>query len=282
VNPLLPPARLDAAAIVRASKSSFVPAFRLLPPDRRRDLETFYALCRTADDIADAGNYPTGHRYEALEAWRAGFRDPEMRGLPDNLAELIQRRAMDRALFLEILNGTATDLASSVRMATRSDLDRYCHRVAGTVGRLCLPIFGAKTERAADYAETLGRALQYTNILRDTASDLRRGRIYFPLDELAAAGVAEKSFPAGAEGYLEAFARETDDLYRTAEEKIPPEDRAALRPARLMASIYRTLLVKMQRDGVRVTEKRYRLSMPQKLLAIGRVLLGGRPPRKAQ
>jgi hypothetical protein len=49
-----------------------------------------------------------------------------------------------------------------------------------------------------------------------------------------------------------------------------------------MASIYRTLLVKMQRDGLRVTEKRYRLSMPQKLLAIGRVLLGGRPPRKAQ
>jgi|GEM_PF-5906220 hypothetical protein len=41
MNPLLPPGNLDAPAIVRASKSSFVPAFRLLPTGRRHDLETF-------------------------------------------------------------------------------------------------------------------------------------------------------------------------------------------------------------------------------------------------
>ncbi|MFM7376335.1 MAG: phytoene/squalene synthase family protein, partial [Chthoniobacterales bacterium] len=191
MNPLLPPAQLDAARIVRASKSSFVPAFRLLPPERRCDLELFYALCRELDDIADAGNYPTGHRYEALEAWRAGFRHSDLHGLPANVADLVRWRSLDRNLFLELLDGVATDLASNVRMGTRADLDLYCHRVAGTVGRLCLPMFGADAKRAGDYAETLGRVLQYTNILRDTASDLQRGRVYFPLDELAAAGIAE-------------------------------------------------------------------------------------------
>ena len=270
MNPLLPPAHLDAAAIVRASKSSFVPAFRLLPADRRRDLETFYAFCRTADDIADAGHYPTGHRYEALEAWRKGFREPSMTGLPDNLADLILRRGLDRRLFLELLDGTATDLASPVRMATRADLDLYCHRVAGTVGLLCLPIFGADTPRSSAYAETLGRALQYTNILRDTASDLQRGRIYYPLDELAAAGIED--FPRGAETYLETFAQQTDKLFDQAAALSPPEDRRALRPARIMAAIYHALLRKMQRDGLRVTEKRYRLSKPAKLLAIIRAV----------
>jgi len=272
MNPLFPPAHLDAAVIVRRSKSSFVPAFRFLSPDRRRDLETFYAFCRAADDIADAEGYEVADRYAALEAWRAGFRDPEMRGLPDNLRDLVKRRGLDRGLFLELLDGTATDLAAPVRMATRADLDLYCHRVAGTVGQLCLPIFGADPTRAAAYAETLGCALQYTNILRDTKSDLARGRIYYPLDELCAARV--EAFPSDAQHYLTHFAEQANALFDQAAASSPVEDTCALRPARIMASIYRSLLRKMQRDGLRVTEKRYRLSGPEKIWAIGRALIG--------
>lgn len=272
MNPLFPVARLDAARIVRASKSSFAPAFRLLPRERRRDIEIFYAFCRTIDDIADAENYPSAQRRAALETWRAGFRHPDLEGLPENLAHLVRRRGLDRGLFLELLDGTATDLAERVRMPARADLDLYCHRVAGTVGQVCLPIFGADPARAADYAETLGRALQYTNILRDTASDLKRGRIYYPLDELAAAGVEETAFPAGSAAYLRRFAEQADRLFAAAAAQMPAGDRVALKPARIMASIYRGLLRKMQRDGLRVAEKRYRLSAPQKLLAIGAVL----------
>lgn len=273
MNTLLPPAHLDTAAIIRASRSSFVPAFRLLPPGRRKDLETFYAFCRVADDLADAPDHAQSHRYAALEAWRAGFRADDCRGLPDNLRELIDRRHLDRRFFLELLDGVATDLTSPVRMATRADLELYCHRVAGTVGQLCLPIFGADRDRCADYAETLGRALQYTNILRDTASDLQRERIYYPLDELAAAGLAVARFPHGAKHYLQSFARETEELFDRASAIAPMENRDALRPARIMASIYRALLRKMQKDGLRVTEKRYRLSKPEKVWTIGRALL---------
>jgi len=270
MNRLLPPAHLEAAAIIRASNSSFVPAFWLLPADRRKDLETFYAFCRRVDDIADTEGHEQTDRYAALEAWRTAFRDPGLRGLPDNLRDLILRRGLDRGLFRDLLDGTATDLAAPVRMATRADLDLYCHRVAGTVGQLCLPIFGADPERAAAYAETLGRALQYTNILRDTKSDLARGRVYYPLDELSAAGV--ESFPHDVQDHLRSFAEKTDTLFDEVAALSPGEDVRALRPARIMASIYRSLLRKMRRDGLRVTEKRYRLSAPEKLLAMARAL----------
>ena len=273
MNTLLPPDYLDTAAIIRASRSSFVPAFRLLPSERREDLETFYAFCRVADDLADAPGHAQVDRYTALEAWRTGFRAEDYHGLPDNLRGLIERRGLDRRLFLELLDGVATDLAPQVRMATRADLDLYCHRVAGTVGQLCLPIFGADRVLCADYAESLGRALQYTNILRDTASDLQRGRIYYPLDELAAAGVDARRFPCGAQNYLQSFARETEKLFDQAAALSPAKERRALRPARIMASIYRALLRKMQKDGLRVTEKRCRLSKPEKVWAIGRALL---------
>jgi phytoene/squalene synthetase len=272
MNPLHPPAQLDVAAIVGSSRSSFIPAFRLLPRERRDDLEILYAFCRLADDLADAGDHPTRQRYEALEAWRAGFHATDLHGLPGNLANLIRRRSLAPALFLELLDGTATDLANPVRMATRADLDLYCQRVAGTVGRLCLPIFGADPPRAAAFAEKLGCALQYTNILRDTAADLARERIYYPLDELAAAGITD--FPRGAESYLSSFATRTEKLFNEVPALAPPEDVRALRPARIMASIYRTLLRKMRRDGLRVTKKRYRLSAPEKVWAMVRGLAG--------
>jgi phytoene synthase len=271
MNPLLPPPSLDCAATVRAGRSSFVPAFRLLPPDRRKDLETLYTFCRAADDMADAEGFESSQRYAALEAWRAAFRHPDLHGLPGNLRELVTRRGLDRRWFLELLDGTATDLALPVRMATRADLDLYCHRVAGTVGQLCLPIFGADPARAGAYAETLGRALQCTNILRDTKSDLAHGRIYYPCDELSAAGVV--SFPNGAQDYLASFAEKTDALFDQAAKISPREDAGPLRPARVMASIYRSLLGKMRRDGLRVTALSYRLSATEKLWALARALL---------
>lgn len=271
MNPLYPPAHLEVAAILRASKSSFVPAFRLLPGERRKDLETFYTFCRVVDDLADTGDRAPAERYAALEAWRAGFRDTEMQGLPGNLRELILRYNLDRKLFLELLDGTASDLMPEVRMATRADLDLYCHRVAGTVGQLCLPIFGADPQRAAPYAETLGRALQYTNILRDTGSDLSRGRIYYPRDELAAAGI--DTFPAGAHSYFASFAAQAEALFAEAAAQSPPDDARMLRPAHIMGAIYLALLRKMRRDGLRVTEQRYRLSAPEKLFAIARAIL---------
>lgn len=270
MNPLLPPARLDFSALVRGGRSNFAPAFRLLPADRRKDLETLYAFCRMIDDIADAGGYPAGLRHEALAAWRAGFQDAELRGLPENLAELVRRRALDRLLFLGLLAGTETDLAPAVRMATRAELDLYCHRVAGTVGQLCLPVLGADPVRAKPYAETLGRALQYTNILRDTAADWRGGRIYYPLEELARAGVGD--FPRGAQAYFASFAAQTEELFEQAGALVPAEDNRALRPARVMSSVYRALLRKMRRGGWSLDGPPCRLSVPEKLFAVVRSL----------
>ncbi len=277
MNPLLPPAQLDAARIVRASGSSFVSAFRILPKKRREDLETFYAFCRVIDDLADCGGNGLPSRREALEVWRRGFLDPELHGLPENLRSLVRRRSLDPSLFLEILEGTETDLQPVVRMTNRADLDLYCHRVAGVVGQLCLPIFGANAQRSAPYAETLGRALQYTNILRDTASDLQRGRVYYPLEELASAGLNAENFssnPAARQSYLDKFAQHAEGLYREADRLLPYEDRQALRPAVIMGAVYRSLLGTMQKDGLLVMEKSYRLSALAKLLAVLRGLAG--------
>ena len=69
-----------------------------------------------------------------------------------------------------------------MRFRRRPGVD--CRRVAGTIGRLCLAIFGSANAAAAEpLADDLGVAMQVTNILRDVREDLDRGRIYLPAED---------------------------------------------------------------------------------------------------
>ena len=67
------------------------------------------------------------------------------------------------------------------------DLLHYCRCVAGSIGRLSLGIFGTRVdaEQAARLADSLGVALQLTNILRDVREDYASGRVYLPAEDLA-------------------------------------------------------------------------------------------------
>ncbi len=77
--------------------------------------------------------------------------------------------------------------------ATFDDLYRYCYLVASVVGLVCIRIFGYSDPRAEKLAEETGIAFQLTNILRDVAEDAERNRVYLPLEDLAAHGVALES-----------------------------------------------------------------------------------------
>ena len=66
-----------------------------------------------------------------------------------------------------------------------TELIDYCRCVAGSIGRLSLGVFdpplrGDDVAEAKRLANTLGVALQLTNILRDIREDLAAGRVYLP------------------------------------------------------------------------------------------------------
>ena len=68
---------------------------------------------------------------------------------------------------------------------TEADVDRYCYRVAGTVGVVMTAVLGADDfERARPAAAALGMAMQRTNILRDIDEDVANGRVYFARETL--------------------------------------------------------------------------------------------------
>ena len=84
------------------------------------------------------------------------------------------------------------------RYATFDELYVYCYHVASTVGLMSSEILGYSDRKALGYAESLGVAMQMTNILRDVKEDAKMGRIYLPQEDLDRFGVTEEQIFAGS------------------------------------------------------------------------------------
>jgi presqualene diphosphate synthase len=177
---------------VEAAGTSFYWAMRLLPRDRRNGMYAVYAFCREVDDIAD-GERPVEHKLAALAAWHEEIEalyDGHPRHLVARaLAGPVQDYQLRREDFLAILAGMEMDARGDIRAPDLATLDLYCARVASAVGHLSVHIFGDSSDAAHAVADSLGRALQLTNILRDLAEDAARQRLYLPREILDRHGI---------------------------------------------------------------------------------------------
>lgn len=173
---------------------TFALASRLLPVPKRRGAYAVYAFCRTADDIVDLSAAGGTHDVrERLAAFRAdmhrAFEQPSSDPVLRELVWAVGEFRVSRDALEELLDGVERDLQPT-SYRTWDDLTAYCAGVASSVGEMCAAIFGVPggpedRARAVAHARTLGLAMQITNILRDVGEDTRRGRCYFPSEELA-------------------------------------------------------------------------------------------------
>jgi len=254
VAALLPEARRTIRRVAR----TFALASRLLPRGIREDTELLYLVLRTLDDLVDlegARDPDAESRLAAVEAWAAGTSPvagggagatPETRILDD----LVRRHpALPRDAVTDFMAGMRQDL-DGPRMETEADVDLYCYRVAGTVGRLMASILGATGDDADQAARALGMAMQRTNILRDVDEDLARGRVYLADETLRAHGLDHATLATGDRaGILRDGIARADGAYRAgmAGIRLLPHGRRSIRAAAVM---YREILRQIERDGL--------------------------------
>ncbi len=238
--------------------SSFYAAMRLLPAPEREAMYAVYDFCRQVDDIADDEGPSPQERRNQLDLWRRALDDLYDRDIDSDLtrplAPHIRRYGLLRADFLAVIDGMEMDVGEPIRAPDFATLDLYCDRVASAVGRLSVRIFGMAEAPGVDLAHHLGRALQFTNILRDLDEDADNGRLYLPAEALAAAGIAEREPRAVVDhAGIDAAARWLADKalahYRAAEAIIAARPGGRLRAPRLMIGVYGHYLRAMLRDG---------------------------------
>ena len=270
---------MNAATITRQSKSNLALAFISLGRERKRDIIIFYAFCRVIDDIADSAELTLAEKELRLAKWRQMLQAPapDEPLLAQDVRLLIEKYSLPVGMFEEIIAGVEMDL-SIRRYATFEDLRVYCYRVASAVGLVSIEIFGYRNPGCKQYAIKLGLALQTTNMIRDVGKDLQADRIYLPQEDLTRFNYLEPELQDRQHNHrfvrlMEFEATRARDFFYRAAAALPAEDRRAMGPAEIMASIYRGLLRQMELDKFRVFEKEYRLSKLEKAGRIATQLL---------
>jgi phytoene synthase len=253
--------------ITRTQARNFNYGIKLLPEPKRRAMSALYALARRIDDIGD-GDLPAPEKLAGLARMRKDVAalgdvvdgsDPVLVAV----ADACRRYPIPTEAFGELIDGCEGDV-QGIDYETFDDLVGYCRRVAGTVGRLSLGVYGcADPETAAPLADDLGVALQITNILRDVVEDHRdMGRVYLPAADRERFGVQpDLSGPYDDRIALIAFeAGRAEEWYERGLHLLPLLDWRSRACTAAMAGIYRRLLRTIQRDPAAVF--RGRLSLP--------------------
>jgi len=265
-------------AITRKSASNLALAFVLLPKAKRDGMSSLYAFCREVDDVADEEREPVELRRSRLAAWRDDVRracagEPPEIAVNAELQPLIQQYRLPFEYFDELIKGVEMDLDIK-RYQDYQSLELYCYRVASVVGLLSIEVFGYADPGCKQYAVFLGKALQFTNILRDVRSDAERGRIYLPLSELERFGVTPEEilrleYSDRFFALTNSVAQRARDFYRQARRALPSADRRSMVAAELMGSVYWRLLNKLEAQKFNVFGPHpTRLSKGQKILLI--------------
>ncbi len=192
--------------VIAECGKTFYLATLLMSAPKRQAIWAIYAWCRNTDELVD-GVDSANTTVETLDHWEAqlkyAFAGKPIDQYDVALVDTIQNFP-DIAMqpFQDMIAGQRMDLQQQ-RYQNFEELYLYCYRVAGTVGLLSNAIVGIdKQQFTAPWCQSqpapvteavsLGIAKQLTNILRDVGEDIERGRIYLPLDELAAFNYSEE------------------------------------------------------------------------------------------
>jgi squalene synthase HpnD len=284
----------ECERITWSQARNFAYGIRLLPHEKRRGLAVIYAFARRIDDIGDGtlpgqqADMPAEQKIADLEAARqavlnldgasgASLDDPVLLAL----ADVKRNFPVPMEAFGELIDGCVADVRGT-RYETFEDLHHYCRCVAGSIGRLSLGIFGTGPDHtghgqqeAARLADSLGVALQLTNILRDIREDHENGRVYLPAEDLAKFDI-DLDAPSASQfiRLVEFEAERAREWYAAGWQLLPMLDRRSAACTGAMAGIYRRLLERIAAQPAAVLDSRVSLSTGEKAMVAVRALAG--------
>lgn len=200
-------AAIADAAPAHMSTENFPVALRLLPRAVRDDLAKVYTFARFVDDVGDDTSGITSgpeQRLQLLDLIAEGIERlpggtsgaPAELAPVAGLAALVRERHVPVQPFLDLVEANRVDQRVD-SYATFDDLLDYCRLSAAPVGRIVLHVAGAASARNVTDSDSVCAALQVLEHCQDVGEDARRGRVYLPASELAAAGVVREQLTAG-------------------------------------------------------------------------------------
>lgn len=244
--------------ITQNYSTSFTLGIRTLSRKFHFPIYAIYGFVRYADEIVD-----TFHDYDKkalLDKFRADTYLAIDSGISLNpVLHSFQAVVREYQIEDELINAFLHSMEMDLHYQTYTDemYDEYIYGSAEVVGLMCLRVFcegdNAQYESLKASAQSLGKAFQKVNFLRDMKSDFQdRGRVYFP-------GVDFTHFDEHAKKAIEAdiaadFAHAYEGIIR-----LPEGARSGVYLAykyylRLLKRIVKTPAIRIQNERIRVPD----------------------------
>jgi squalene synthase HpnC/squalene synthase HpnD len=194
----------------------------LLPRELHQHFYNVYAYCRWSDDLGDeVADAPRA--LQLLDAWEDDLRLIYAEGAAPSHPVLVALRETIRAKnipiqpFSDLLRAFRQDQTTK-RYARWDEVFDYCVYSANPVGRLVLYLCDYRDAARQKMSDATCTALQLANFWQDVSRDLEKGRIYIPLEELAAHNLTDteivaKQFDARYVRLMKALVARTRELF---------------------------------------------------------------------
>lgn len=243
----------------------------LLPKAKRPFVHALYGFARFADEIVDdlASTLSPQEKADALSKWSTKVLDDLRDGTSQDpigraLVDTAKRFDIPHQHFVDFLHSMAMDLTIT-QYQSYDDLLEYVYGSAAVIGLEMVPVLGYSDPRAFEAAKKLGIAFQLANFIRDIGEDLDRGRVYLPLDELAAHGVTremleERKLTPELIAALKFQIARVRQLQSEAEPGIELLDKASRPCIRAASELYCGIVDEVEAIGYNVFKKRAKTS----------------------
>jgi len=223
----------------------------LLPKRLHQDFYNVYSYCRWADDLAD--EFPDKNQSLRLLAWWRQMLDEAYQGQASHpvfiaLSGTLLKHQIPKEPFSDLLVAFVQD-QTTTRYSDWNAVFDYCRYSANPVGRLVLYLCGYRDSERQSLSDATCTALQLSNFWQDVSVDLRKDRIYIPLEVMRRHGYTEAQLFSGDEGA--AFQAVMRDVVECAREQFQ-------QGLPLIGMVDRRLSIDLElfsRGGLRVLEK---------------------------
>lgn len=249
---------------------NFSLGFRFLPKEKRGAVYASYACCRLIDDLVDEGENACE---DVLKKWVLKI-EGAYSGNPDHpatrvLSFYLKRFPIPKKAFLDLIEGCKMDLEKK-RYYTFEELLNYSEKVATSISDISISIFGAKERDAFIYGRRLATAFQLTNIVRDIKEDLKKGRIYIPLEEAKEFNLEEEDFlnlnlSENMEKFLKSQCRRVITLFEASAPLLNYLEEDSHFCVKLMHGVYFGIIKKIYKKPLKIFDERVKLNHFEKM-----------------
>jgi squalene synthase HpnC len=243
----------------------------LLPKHLHQDFYNVYAFCRWADDLGDEIGDPQ-ESLRLLAWWRnelqAMYSGEASHPVFVALRRTVGRHDIPMEPFERLISAFEQD-QKVTRYQTFDDVFRYCVNSANPVGHLVLYLCGYRDSERQQLSDYTCTALQLANFWQDITIDLKKNRVYLPLDLLSSYGyTVEQLFALKYDDRFEAVMREAvrvaEDLFRKGLPLIEMVDRCLALDLELFSRGGMKILQKVRNQRYNVLKRRPQISRAER------------------